>query len=180
MITQEEINLAKALKSGDKDAFYELYNQFVRRIFHFVHISIKSYADCEELVQVIFVKIWENHSNINPEKSISSYLYTVAKNCIINYYKKNIYIQAFEANSQFALTEEEDTIIKEIISNDLNKRLNQLIRELPKKRKEIFLLSRVYHMTYHEIAKKMGISENTVDTQMRLALNYLRSKVFFF
>ncbi len=172
-----EYNLIKALRQGDSNAFREIYLLYVNRIYNFIKKYVRSDAQCEELVQVVFVKIWENHKNIIQSESLSGYIYRIAKNCTFNYLRRQIYMRAFEAGAVQNGNYDDDDLLKKIISKDLEFYLAKYIEHLPEKRREIFILSRIHGFTYKEIALKLNISENSVDTHLRLAVRDLKNKL---
>lgn len=171
-----EYNLIQDLCRGDSNAFHKIYLLYVNKIYNFIKRYVKSDAQSEELVQVVFVKIWENHKNIIPSDSLSGYIYKIAKNCTFNYLKHQIYLRAFEEHSGRHSEQDENDLFKSIISRDLEAHLAKYIEHMPPKRREIFILSRIHGLSYKEIACKLNISENSVDTHLRLAVKELKNK----
>ncbi len=164
----------KKLKKGDFVAFEKIYNALSGRLFYFVNSSILNQQDAEEIVQEVFITIWNKREDIESVSTFQSYIYTIAKNKINDHLRKVLqekkYIESVIADYHL-----ETNDLEEIISyRDTNEVLNKLINLLPEKRKRVFELSRFSGMTYKEISAEMNISENTVDTQMRKALLFLR------
>lgn len=172
-----EYNLIQALRQGDSDAFHKIYLLYVHKIYNFIKCYVKSDAQSEELVQVVFVKIWENHKNIIQSDSLSGYIYKIAKNCAFNYLKHQIYLRAFENNAGDDSQLYDNDLLKKVISKDLESHLSKFIDHMPPKRREIFILSRIHGLSYKEIASKLEVSENTVDTHLRLAVKELKNKL---
>jgi len=115
----------------------------------------------EEIVQRTFVRLWEIHDQVSPDKSLISYLCTIAKNLLMNVYQRQTveYIYA-----EYVLESSEEYI-------------DRLAEELPPSRKKIFVLSKRKHFTNKEIAVELNISESTVATQLSLALKFMRDKL---
>ena len=84
-----EANLVLSLKEGDMKAFSELFDRYGRRLYHFSMKYFKSPADAEEIVQEVFFKIWSNREELSLLKSFDSYLFTIAKNGILNTIRKS-------------------------------------------------------------------------------------------
>ncbi len=166
--------LLEKLSKGDVHAFNRIYKDYYARIFGFVHHTISSREDAEEIVQEVFIKIWDKKSDIDPEKSFNSYIYTISKNSIHDYLRRVLrerkYIE--EIITEFSLI---DNQLEDIVNyRETEKVIKQLIEKLPPKRKEAFELSRFSNKTYREISSIMNISENTVDTHIRKSLAWLR------
>lgn len=171
-----EYQLITLLREGDENAFHILYKKYVKQLFYFINRSVKESDDSNDLLQTVFIKIWETRSCIDPEGSFSGYLYTIAKNLICNYYKKKIVVQAYQAFASADEKDENNTVFSSLVYKELSERIFTEINKLPKKRRKIFIMSRRLNMSYKEIAAQLNVSENTVDTQIRKALQFLREK----
>ena len=86
--TKSNKELVLEIKNDDHIAFYNIYERYCKRLFGFVLRYIKLEADAEEIVQEVFVKIWESRSNLNTYSSFESFLFTVAYNTTINLLRK--------------------------------------------------------------------------------------------
>lgn len=128
----------------------------------------------EEIVQDVFVKIWEKRKSLNVKGSLTAYFYLAIKNTCLNYLKHKRVEAAFAQN--YLQQQTENTIFEES-SEDLNEKISKAIDTLPPQRKKIFLMSRYEGMKYHEIASKLQLSVKTVEAQMGLALKQLREQL---
>lgn len=164
-----------ALKNGSYQAFEAIYKRYAGKLYNF--IMTLSHGDCymaEEIVQSVFIKLWEVHREIDPEKSILSFLSVIAKNMLINKYQRQTMEYLYQ---EFVLNEEpaSDTIMeKEIDAKWLEQFIDELIEQLPPSRKRIFILSRKKYLSTKQIAKIMQISVSTVETQLWLAVKFIR------
>ena len=164
-----------ALKNGSYQAFEAIYKQYAGKLYNF--IMTLSHGDCymaEEIVQSVFIKLWEVHREIDPEKSILSFLSVIAKNMLINKYQRQTMEYLYQ---EFVQNEEPacDTIMeKEIDAKWLEQFIDELIEQLPPSRKRIFILSRKKYLSTKQIAKIMQISVSTVETQLWLAVKFIR------
>ncbi|MFA6770875.1 MAG: RNA polymerase sigma-70 factor [Bacteroidales bacterium] len=170
-------SVLKSLKLGDSDAFREVYDFYFSRLYSFIFNSVRQPNVSEEILQEVFVKLWVNHKKIDPDKCFNAYMYVIARNSIVDYYQKNIVYKLLDSNHNNFLFKEEPSFVKDIITKDILKMVVPLLNEQPPRRREAFILSRFHNLTYKEIAAKMGISENSVDTHIRLVLKYMRSKI---
>lgn len=155
-------------------AFKLLYEKYSSRVYGFLFSSTGSVPDSKDLLQNTFLKVWENRRTLDYSKNVESYIFTISRNLLYNHFRAKTYqrLSDIEIDSlQLSLSEE---FILE--GKEMWDRYAKVLKEIPQRRREIFLLSRVENLSYKEIAEKMGISENTVDTQIRRALNFIRSK----
>lgn len=137
----------------------------------------KDFEISREIVQDSFATLWEKRSLIDPVKPVKSYLSTIVRNRCLNYLRDHrkfnhelLVIEGVSGNEEY---EERDLLIEAEIRN----KIQEGIRELPEKCREIFMMNRMDHMKYKEIAIQLGISVKTVETQMSKALQFLRIKL---
>lgn len=173
MVTEK--NLILNLRNGSYKAFEQLYEMYSSRIFYFSVKYTHSQQDAEGVVQDVFIKLWENREIIDPDKSFSSYLFTISKNIIFNQSRKKLNEIAYRDYLRAFLEETSDDDEHEIYIKDLRNKLEKSIQQLPEKRRQIYLLSREDGLSYKEIAEKLQISTKTVEAQISLALKALRN-----
>ena len=171
---QEEKTLLLKLIEGDNDSFEKIYYKYVDKVYYFALRYLNNSSDAEEIVQEVFTKIWENRININIDLSFSGYLLTTTKNTIFNENRKKVNHNAYCEYVINYLRNNARDLEKEIIYQDLADKLDKAIEELPPKRQEIFRLCRINGLHYKEISEKLGISEKTIETHMRLAFKDLK------
>ena len=176
-ITDDDSKLLVALVGGDFKAFGELYEKYHRPLYFFALKLSKNTHEAEELVQSVFVTVWETRRNVVPAKSFSAYLFRIARNRFYDMLRRriteNCYADFIMQQNDMIITDLE----KQMEDKELNAIINKLLEELPKRRHDIFMMSREENMTYKQIAEKLQISENTVDSQIRNVLNFLRKEL---
>ena len=173
-MSKEEKILVYLMKAGNSFAFEKLYFNYSKKLYNFAFNILKSKEDAEGIVQNVFTKIWEIRSEINTELSFGGYIFRIAKNMMLNQLRKKIIEKEY---LNYLLTMPEDTSLpveQEINFLELNLEIERIINELPEKRREILRLSRHEGLTYREIAEKMNISVNTVNTQISKSLEHIR------
>lgn len=165
------------LAKGDIQSFEYLYNCWSGKLYNFVmRISKGDGYLAEEIVQSVFIKIWEGRQTLDPEKSFGAYLCTIAKNQLVNIYQHRMLEQLY--HEKIKTTEEtENTTEKEVDYHLLEEYIDALIEQLPPARREIFVLSRRNMLTNKEIAAKLNLSENTVESQLTKAISFMRSRI---
>lgn len=172
----QDIILIEALKNGNEEAFKYLYATKYKDIVHYVSGFTHDYDKAEDIVQEVIVKIWKNRHKIEITSSIKSYLYKAAYYSFINDYKKDKRKESLSEKMQ-------KTAILELIDTDEEytqqrlQSITKIIEQLPKKRKEIFILSKNEGLSYEEIASHLEISIKTVESQICKALHEIRSKI---
>lgn len=177
-VSKSNNELLLLIQKDDKIAFYNLYERYCRRLHGFVLRYIKQKEDAEEIVQEVFVKIWESRNKIDAYSSFESFLFTVAYNTTISLLRKRTnekkYLEHIKSLQQPSNSPD---LIDEIHFNELNDRVQSLLNELTPRQKEIFQLSREEGLTQAEIAKKLDISVNTVKKHMGNTLAFLKSQI---
>jgi len=172
----EDRKLIEALKKGDIKAFDEIYYRYTKKLFIFSLKFLRDRQEAEDLIQKVFTTIWERRDHLNPDKSFEGYLFRIVRNEIYDLLKLRIIREHY---CNYILNDSEsdpdDLEKKKIIE-----RVFELVNNLPEKRAKIFRMSKEEGLTYKEIAEQLNISENTVDTQIRHSLNYLRKEMLKF
>ena len=172
-----EKELVTKLKEGDSFAFEVLFYKYRNKVKGFAVKMVPTQIDPEEIVQEVFVKLWLKKEFINPDKDFQSYLFAIAKNMIVDHLKSAVNRRLYFVGEHF----QNDLLVDEGLDNlmpaDAEEKLQKLINEIPERRREIFRLSRFDGLSYKQIAEKLNISENTVDSQIRNALAFLRKEI---
>lgn len=177
-ITKTNKELLLLIREDDMVAFYQLYERYSRRLYGFVLRYIKIEADAEEIVQDVFVKIWESRNKIDIYFSFESFLFTVAYNTTISLLRKKInekkYLEYLKSIQQI---ENAPDLTDEIHYNELKEKVQALLKELTPRQKEVFQLSREQGLSHSEIAEKLDISVNTVKKHITNTLGFLKSRI---
>jgi RNA polymerase sigma-70 factor, ECF subfamily len=173
----DETNLINRLKQGDEKAFNILFYQHHARVYNLAKRFLPFKEDAEEIVQIVFIALWENRQKIDENQSLSGYILTIARHWIYNTIKKNIYRQGYLEHLQQQSSALEYVTEDLVQFNELNALVDKLTNELPPKRSEIFKLSRNEGLSYKEIAHRLSITESTVNTQITKALDYVRKNI---
>ncbi|MGI6073762.1 MAG: RNA polymerase sigma factor [Fermentimonas sp.] len=173
-IGNEDHALFMLLKKRDKEAFAMIYKKYHRYLYAIALKYLKNEQLAEDVVQHVFVKLWENTSKIDIEINLKNYLYTMTKNRILNYFRDNkeaIYL-SYE-NSQTDLVEPHD-IVKSFEKRQMNALLYEAIDKLPPQKREVCIRKLESDDTNQQIADKMNISVHTVKSHYQDALKMLR------
>ena len=161
------------LKAGDIEAFEKVFFSFADRLYYFSLRYLRNEQDAEEIVQDVFVKIWENKENLNENLSFSGYLFTIARNTIFNQNRKKVNEQAYQNYVRSFLEHTSSKTEDDLIYSDIKKIVDKVIDELPPQRQLIYKMSREKGLSYREIAQELNLSERTIEAHIRLALKSL-------
>jgi RNA polymerase sigma-70 factor, ECF subfamily len=162
-------------KNGDSNAFKQLFRYYYEPLCIYASRILQNNVIAEEIVQDLFVKLWERRHSLAVESSVKNYLFRSVKNSCLNRFEhEKIKIQ----HAQHVIAQaEEQNYDDQFLEVDLKKDIEESIASLPEKRREIFRLSREEGLKYREIAEKLNISIKTVEAQMGLAIKTLREKL---
>jgi RNA polymerase sigma-70 factor, ECF subfamily len=164
------------LTKGDMVAFDAVYELYCRRLFGFVIRYIKHREDAEEIVQDVFVKIWENRNRIDTFSSFDAYIFTIAYNTTIDLLRKRVceskYFDYLVYRQQIEMAPD---VTDEIGFKELSERADLLVNRLTPRQREVFFLCRKEGLSHEEIAHRLHISVNTVKNHMVSALAFIKS-----
>jgi len=169
--------LVERLQKGDVEAFDLIYDKYSGKLYAFGLKYRKSTAEAEELVQCVFLKLWENYKNLKKESSFKSYLFTIAYNDICKLFRKGNYQQKFIDDTLYENSQSSTEIEDGIDYQSVLERVQQIVDKLPERQKTIFLKSRQEGKSSKEIAKEVGLSPGTVDNYISEALKFIRSRL---
>ena len=165
--------LLQLLKADNDKAFKEIYSRYWKPIFEAAYYRLANKETAKELVQAIFLRIWEKRHSIQINH-LAAYLQTAIKNSIINYLESTLvhkkYLQHMIDSSAAFCNGTESAINFHELSQAIEKAINLL----PEKTKHVFRLSRFDQLSTREIAASMNISEKAVEYHITQSLKTLR------
>lgn len=169
MVTNQTLEL---LRHGNKDVFDQLFLSFYEPLCRYAYTFLNDWEETEEIVQAVFLKLWENRKDIVIHTSMKAYLYTATHNACINAIK---HFKVKQKYLDYIMQQEAgvDTTDR-MVTEELAKQIERSIAGLPDQRRLIFSMSRFEGLKYQEIAERLNISIKTVEAQMGKALRSLR------
>jgi RNA polymerase sigma-70 factor (ECF subfamily) len=180
----DEKNIVKLLNLADENTFETVFKEFFPGLCQYAYQIVKSQAIAEEIVEDLFLYLWENAGNNNINTSLRPYLYKSVYNRCLKYLRHIKVEQKYAEKTNYILKDEElyatysqDYPLANIIAKELDIEIKKAISNLPDQCREIFLLQRENELTYTEVAEKLNISINTVKTQMTRALCKIRDSL---
>lgn len=179
VIHTDEILLSQ-VADGDKDAFTIIYRRYWQSLFTTAAKALRSKTDAADLVQDIFLSIWNRRHDLRITGSLGAYLQTSVKYSVIKYIEKNItrrdylvlltemlvHYQPPDAESQLQIKELQ-TVIQSAVD------------QMPQKMREVYQLSRKHYLSHKEIAERLGISDETVKKHIQHALQIIKTAITY-
>ena len=161
------------MKAGDRESFNRVFRRYYSPMVRFCIRYVADSDIASEIVQDLFVKLWSNREKISFNTSFESYMMTSVRNSALTYINKER--SHAEANLRIYSEESDNTDPSETLqSNNLEESYRKILKDMPEKRREVFLASRYDGLKYSEIAEKLGISQKTVEAQMSAAIKQLK------
>jgi RNA polymerase sigma-70 factor len=161
------------LKEGDREAFDAIYWRYSPKVYNTVFYLLNDSAIAEDVVQELFLTIWEKRSNIRPELNFEAYISTIARHLAYKYVE-----ETFHKNR---LTDElghielkTDSGEDRIEADSLRDYILNVISSFPEMRRKVFIMSRFENLSHAEIAQRLSLSERTVEAHIYQALKELR------
>jgi RNA polymerase sigma-70 factor (ECF subfamily) len=176
-VTVTDNELVERLKKGDLEAFDMIYDMYAGRLYAFGMRYLRSTEEAKELVQSVFMKVWENHRTIDLSLSFRSYLFTIAYNDICKLFRRQSYLQKYVLetlyeNRQSTSATEEGTEYQSVLGE-----VQRVLGTLPETQRKAFIMSKIEGKTSKEVATLLGLSPGTVDNYISGAIKMLRGKI---
>jgi RNA polymerase sigma-70 factor (ECF subfamily) len=171
--------ILQSIAGGDQFAFRQVYHCFHKRLFHFALALVKTKEAAEEIVEDVFIRLWNNRITITGINNLKIYLYTATKNTALNYLSKKARESVTEPFDNIDIELSETAISPEeiLITAEIYKNIRNAVEALPPRCKMIFKLIREDGLRYKEVAEILNISVNTIDAQMAIAVKRIAEAV---
>lgn len=166
------MNEVLSIKNGSVKSFEQAYYTWSEKIYTFLLRQCNSEEIADEVVQQVFVRLWEKRANLSLEHSLNVQLFRMTRTIFIDELRKAARARRYQVELQqkklkdFTEDNFEDKETLQLVHN--------AIESMPPVRKQVFLMSRNEHLSHQQIAEKLGLSPKTVENHIGLALKYLR------
>ena len=166
--------------AGDKrnichsKTFEVLYNTYAKDIRRFLFYKTQDIDKAEDLMQDVFIKLWDNCSKVDYDK-VKSYIFSIANNMFLNTVKHDKVVQDFNKHNRKGDTNESPEFI--MLEKEFMEKLESTIANLPEKQREVFLMNRIEKKKYKQIAEQLHISVKAVEKRMHQALITMRKEI---
>jgi RNA polymerase sigma-70 factor (ECF subfamily) len=186
--TLEDIKLVELFNDGEALAFEELFERYEKRIFYFILRSVKDRERAEELAQDVFLRVIDSIDSFQQTASFKSWLFTIARNICIDHARRQKHRKTRSLQEHVSQAADDDREWLELVVDieaasgnsevaraEFRSSLEQALAELPDEQRRTFLLRESEGLKYREIAEIEDVSENTVKSRMRYALQTLQA-----
>ena len=170
----DDRELVGLLKKGSHAAFEKLYARYKYPLLRYCKQYLNDRAAAEDVVQDIFLQLWETRETLNITSSFLNFVYTSAKNRIFNIFRQFDIHERYAQNIIMHVKDSTNETEDAIIDNDYTALLNQLMECLPPMQKEVFRLHRIEGLTYMEIADLLKISVENARKHASLSIKKMK------
>ena len=168
--------LIKAIRSGDEQAFEQLFFRYYEPLVRFACHYTNSRASAEGLVQDVFANVWEKREELEPNTNIRSYLYTSVKNSGLDQIRHEEVVHKYRDEVKIELyIHHQESSGERITKKGFTEATQNAIEALPDQTRHIYKLSRKDGLTYSEIADILGLSVKSIEYHISKALQFLRN-----
>ena len=175
-----DVELTHLLSSGDQGAFTEIYARYKWLLFLHALKRVGDREQAKDIVQDLFTTLWDRRAELDLRSHLSGYLYTAIRNRVIKIFTHQQVVSGYVTSLGKVIREEDCITDHKVRQSSLAALIEKEINGLPEKMREVFVLSRKYHLSNKEIAQQLGITEGTVKRQISNALKVLRAKLGLF
>lgn len=163
--------LIDSIKEGDYISYNTLFMRYYPNLCQYVWSIIVNKNDAEDIIQDLFLLLWDNHEKLDIQENVSGYLYKMAKNLTLNQIRKTANYRNILENQVFQQPYYEENLLE---ADEFRIALFDCINQLPERCKKILLLHRIKELKQKEIAEKLDISVKTIKNQIWISLQKLR------
>lgn len=173
----DERNLLVNLRDGDYRSFDILYDRYAGKLTANLLRLLKSPELTEEILQELFLKIWETRNQIDPEKSFRSYLFRIAHNMVYQTFRESARQRRLEDYLMASTSGYTNALEEGIHHKEMEALFRQAIEKLPPKRREVYKLFKLEGKSYEEISQQLQISASTINDHLQKANQFLKSQI---
>lgn len=174
---QREQEWVAGVRNGDDEAFEAIFQTYYPSLCRFAQNYVGSFEAAREVVQEVFLRIWQRRTEWHVRAALKAYLYRAVRNQALNYAKKMRRRRAIEAEIDTEEAVDRRTAEDALRFEELAAVVERTIERLPERQRMAFVLHRRHGLSYEEIAQVMQISPRTVEVHVGKALKYLREAI---
>jgi RNA polymerase sigma-70 factor (family 1) len=173
--TLTDIELVDLLKGDDEDALATMYQKYWEPLFRSAFSLLRDRPACEDLIQEVFINIWDHRKTLEISLSLKSYLYAAMRYAVYRQIRSgkgredifDAIVERLQTPAAYGQLEHREMLAQ----------INAIVATLPEKCREVYQLSRDERLSHKEIASRLGISTKTVENQIAKALRHLRASL---
>ncbi|WP_436515810.1 RNA polymerase sigma factor [Ekhidna sp. To15] len=166
----------KVTKSFTKNDLKKLYDEYFESLRGFLYYKCSDVDVANDLVQETFIKVWNRRDDIQME-TVKSLLYTVANNLLMNHFNHEKVVREHQKSANVEISSNTTSPQFQMEEAEFEKKLNQVIENLPVDCREVFLMNRIDKLKYAEIAERLGLSVKAIEKRMSKTLSIIREQL---
>lgn len=170
----DDAELWGRIREGDKTAFEELYHQLGPALYRFLVRMVGSEPIAQDLLQDLFVNLWQLRTEVQVSISLKGYLYRAAKNLAISHFRKAQIRRSYAVDDLENNPDTGQSVVEIVAGQLLEEAVRKAVQKLPERCRTAFVLNRFDGLSYNEIAQVMEISVETVHNHITKAVRLLR------
>jgi RNA polymerase sigma-70 factor (ECF subfamily) len=179
-IIHTDESLLQRMRSDDQEAFSLIYRRYWEGLFITAAKALRGKQEAEDVVQDVFLSLWNRRKELNIEGSLAAYLQTSIRYKAIHYIEKNITRRDYLALlTETAVNTLPDSVEMQLHLKEIQQTIHQVVAGMPPKMQEVYRLSRQEHLSHKEIAEKLGITTETVKKHIQHALQLIKTALGF-
>ncbi len=172
-----DAELLDLLRDGDRTAFDQLYHRYWKKLLHFGVQKTGDFMEAENIVQDVFVALWNRRDRLEVRGSLSAYLTVSVKYRVINWLDRQRSIRLYGEDGALAFDPLDNTTQEILELSNLREHLELLVNELPEQAQLVFRLSHDHGYSHREIAEELDMSEKAVNAHLVRSRKRLRTSL---
>ncbi len=174
------LNEIEAIQMGNHTIFEQVYKTHHQKLYFYILSKTSSNYIAEEIVQTVFIKLWNYRTNLSTEISIETQIFRIAKTSLIDLLRKNATLKKVADTYKDLISIEEENIMSELVKKETGKKISLIIEQMPPVRKKVFTLSREQGLSHKEIANQLKLTPKNVENHIAKALKQLKKAILLF
>ncbi|MBN8859530.1 MAG: RNA polymerase sigma-70 factor [Sphingobacteriales bacterium] len=164
----------QSLAKGDLGAFEAFFEAYKKRVFGVALKMLKSSVEAEDIVQEVFLSIWQSRARLDKINDPEAYLFTITHNAIFTRLKKASRDQKLLNTVLHHIALKQNITEETIAAHETDKLISETIQQLPPQQRTVYELSKLEGLSYNEIAERMHLSPNTVRNHLAESMKTIR------
>ena len=173
--TDPSVELMLQLRAGNEPAFDQLVERWQTPLINFFYRSLSSYEQCEDLTQMVFIRLYRAAPTYEPRAKFTTFLFQIARRLLINEFRRSQRkpLDAWDPADLQAVTFDQDRVLY----SELEEAFEQALQKLPENQRTAILLLKQQELSYREIAEIMEANESAVKTWIYRARQFLKQEL---
>lgn len=163
-----------ALANGDTSGFESFFESYKKKVFSVALKMLKSDTDAEEIVQEVFLSIWQSRARLGEVNDPEAYLFTITYNAVYKHLRKISQNLRLVNAVIKRISESQNSTEETITAHETDRIIREALLQLPPQQRTIYELNKLHGLSYHEIAENMHLSRNTVRNHISVATKTIR------